>query len=100
MLAGLKAVDGSPRSAKTTPLRVIETLLPNILVKGGDYRPDTIVGADIVPCHGGEVRVLDFVEGYSSSSIIRKIREKRGKFCMIIVTEGRRVYRQHYRQKA
>jgi len=49
-------------------------LLPDILVKGGDYRPDQIAGADHVVAAGGQVRVLGFVPGHSTTSLIDKIR--------------------------
>ena len=56
-----------------TPLNLITQLKPHILVKGGDYTPDTIVGADIVKANGGEVLTIPFIDGFSTSSIINKI---------------------------
>ncbi|HCM14902.1 MAG TPA: D-glycero-beta-D-manno-heptose 1-phosphate adenylyltransferase, partial [Candidatus Cloacimonas sp.] len=52
-----------------------QAVQPNILVKGGDWRPEEIVGADIVQASGGMVRSLRFVEGISSTAIIKKMRE-------------------------
>ena len=59
-----------------TPLQLIELLVPNILVKGGDYTPDQIVGSDLVLAHGGEVRSLPFYEGYSTTKTIERIMKK------------------------
>lgn len=56
-----------------TPQKLIEQLKPDILVKGGDYKKENIVGADFVIKNGGEVKIIDFLDGYSSSSIIDKI---------------------------
>ena len=53
---------------------LIQLLLPNVLVKGGDYRPDDIAGAKDVLRNNGEVRVLAFRDGHSSSQIIEKLR--------------------------
>ena len=61
-----------------TPLRLIEAVRPAVLVKGGDYTPDTIVGRDFVESHGGRVATVPLREGLSSSEIVRRIREGRG----------------------
>jgi len=74
VLAGLAAVDWVVPFAEDTPTRIIKSLLPDILVKGGDYRSDEIAGAKDVLRNGGEVRVLAFHEGHSSSRIIEKLR--------------------------
>lgn len=74
MLMGLKAVDLVVSFAEDTPLNLIQTLLPDVLVKGGDYEPDDIVGAKEVREHGGEVIVVPFLEGYSSSNLISRIK--------------------------
>ncbi len=57
-----------------TPKEVIDTLIPDVLVKGGDYIVEDIVGYDTVTKHGGEVRTITFVEGSSSSNFINKIK--------------------------
>jgi bifunctional ADP-heptose synthase (sugar kinase/adenylyltransferase) len=57
-----------------TPLGLITQLMPDILVKGADYTIDNIVGAKEVIANGGEVKTIDFVEGFSSTSIIQKIK--------------------------
>jgi len=74
VLAGLAAVDWVVPFAEDTPARLIQMMLPDVLVKGGDYRPDDIAGAKDVLRNGGEVRVLAFREGHSSSNIIDKLR--------------------------
>jgi len=74
VLAGLAAVDWVVPFAEDTPQRLIGSVLPDVLVKGGDYRPDDIAGATEVLRNGGEVRVLAFHEGRSSSRIIDKLR--------------------------
>jgi D-beta-D-heptose 7-phosphate kinase/D-beta-D-heptose 1-phosphate adenosyltransferase len=74
VLAGLAAVDWVVPFSEDTPARLIQAMLPDVLVKGGDYRPDAIAGAKDVLKNGGEVRVLAFREGHSSSNIIDKLR--------------------------
>jgi D-beta-D-heptose 7-phosphate kinase/D-beta-D-heptose 1-phosphate adenosyltransferase len=74
VLAGLASVDWVVPFSEDTPARLIATLLPDILVKGGDYGVEQIAGAKDVLAMGGEVRVLPFREGYSSSRIIDMIR--------------------------
>lgn len=74
MLAALKCVDWVVPFAEDTPARIIERVLPDLLVKGGDYRPDTVVGHDTVTAHGGQVVILDFHEGYSTTRIIERAR--------------------------
>jgi D-beta-D-heptose 7-phosphate kinase / D-beta-D-heptose 1-phosphate adenosyltransferase len=74
VLAGLASVDWVVPFTEDTPARLIAGLLPHVLVKGGDYRPDQIAGAREVLDNGGEVRVLSFREGHSSSRIIDMLR--------------------------
>ena len=74
MLAALGCVDWVVPFSEDTPERLICALLPDILVKGGDYQPDQIVGADCVRRAGGEVRVLGFVDGLSTTDMIERIR--------------------------
>ena len=73
ILDALESVDLVVIFDQETPAEIIKTLLPNVLVKGGDYTPDTIVGADIVTENGGEVKVIPFRSGQSTSSIVEKI---------------------------
>lgn len=74
LLAGLQFVDAVAIFEEDTPLRLIELVLPNVLVKGGDWRPGQIVGSDVVLRNGGQVRSLAFVEGYSTTAIEKKIK--------------------------
>jgi D-beta-D-heptose 7-phosphate kinase/D-beta-D-heptose 1-phosphate adenosyltransferase len=74
VLAGLAAVDWVVPFAEDTPAAVIERLLPHVLVKGGDWLPEQIAGGAAVLAHGGEVRVLPFRAGRSTTRIIEAIR--------------------------
>jgi rfaE bifunctional protein nucleotidyltransferase chain/domain len=60
----------------TTPIKLITALMPDILVKGGDYLPENIVGYDVVTQSGGKVMTVDFLPGYSTSAIEEKIRRQ------------------------
>ena len=71
-MASLLVVDMVVLFEQDTPLDLITTLHPDILVKGGDYTPDQIVGADAVLARGGQVRSLPFVEGYSTTAMLTK----------------------------
>ncbi len=73
-LAALMLVDAVCIFEEDTPLELIEVLQPDVLAKGGDYTPATIVGAGFVQSRGGEVAVIPFVEGYSTTGLIAKIR--------------------------
>jgi len=75
VLAGLAAVDWVVPFSNDTPAELIAEVLPDVLVKGGDYKPDDIAGAKDVLNNGGEVRVLAFRDGHSSSRIIDKLNE-------------------------
>jgi rfaE bifunctional protein nucleotidyltransferase chain/domain len=74
LLAALFFVDAIVMFDEDTPLSLITELLPDILVKGADYTIDNIVGAKEVIANGGEVKTIDFVAGFSSTSIIQKIK--------------------------
>jgi len=73
MLAALKPVDAVVAFSEDTPFHLISALLPDILVKGGDYTVDNIVGADVVQAAGGHVTTIAFLEGYSSTRLMQKI---------------------------
>ena len=75
VLAGLEAVDWVVPFSEDTPLKLIQTLQPDVLVKGGDYTIDTVVGADFVQAQGGEVKILSFAPGVSTTSVLEKIAE-------------------------
>ncbi len=75
MLNALRSVDLIVPFEEDTPRRLIETLLPQVLVKGADYRREEVVGYDIVEHHGGRVVLLPLLPGYSTSKIIERIRK-------------------------
>jgi rfaE bifunctional protein nucleotidyltransferase chain/domain len=74
-LAGLGSVDAVIVFDEDTPLELIGELLPDVLVKGGDYDLDGIVGREVVEQAGGDVRVLPLVEGYSTTNILNRLKE-------------------------
>ncbi|WP_020484062.1 bifunctional D-glycero-beta-D-manno-heptose-7-phosphate kinase/D-glycero-beta-D-manno-heptose 1-phosphate adenylyltransferase HldE [Methylomonas sp. MK1] len=79
MLAALECVDWVVEFEQDTPKEVIDQLLPDILVKGGDYTDITsIAGHESVLANGGEVKILSFIEGHSTTSIIQTIKDKTG----------------------
>tara|TARA_B100000787_G_scaffold147049_1_gene117875 strand:- start:6137 stop:7360 length:1224 start_codon:yes stop_codon:yes gene_type:complete len=73
VLLGLTCVDLVCIFSDETPIKIYENLLPDILVKGGDYHIENIVGADVIMASGGIVKVLDFLDGYSSTKIIERM---------------------------
>jgi rfaE bifunctional protein nucleotidyltransferase chain/domain len=74
VVAGLEAVDCVVVFEEDTPIQLVTALTPDVIVKGGDYAPDTIVGADLVTARGGRVVVVPIVPGQSTTSIIEKLR--------------------------
>lgn len=74
MLAALKCVDWVVPFSEDTPERLIGQVLPDLLVKGGDYRPEAVAGYEAVTASGGQVVILEFYDGYSTSSIIERAR--------------------------
>lgn len=76
MLLNLKAVDCVQIFTEQTPLEIIKLIKPQVLVKGGDWKPEQIVGADVVQSYGGEVKSLMFKEGYSTSNLIKSVQGK------------------------
>lgn len=74
LLAGLAAVDCVVLFEEDTPLELIKSLLPDVLVKGADYRRDSIVGADWVESRGGRIVQVPLVEGFSTSSLVERLR--------------------------
>ncbi len=74
VLAGLKSVDWVVPFAEDTPERLLEVLKPDVLVKGGDYGVEGVVGADLVRSWGGTVKVLGLVSGVSTTAVVNKIR--------------------------
>lgn len=76
VLAALACVDYVVVFEEDTPKELIETVRPDVLVKGGDYALNQIVGADFVTQNGGSVTTLPFVEGFSSTRIIEQLKTK------------------------
>lgn len=79
VLEGLRAVDMVIIFDEDTPERLIREIKPDILVKGGDWKIDNIVGADFVMSYGGKVYTIDFVYDTSTTKIIQKVRDGSGK---------------------
>ncbi len=75
MLAALSFVDGVTVFEEETPQELIDYLLPDVLVKGSDYKVENIVGAKSVIANGGSVETIDLVNGYSTTNIIEKIKK-------------------------
>jgi D-beta-D-heptose 7-phosphate kinase/D-beta-D-heptose 1-phosphate adenosyltransferase len=75
LVAALSFVDAVVLFDEDNPLKVIQRLVPNVLVKGGDWTEDKIVGAEVVRKEGGVVKSLPFVTGYSTTALIEKIRK-------------------------
>ena len=75
LLASLEFVDAVVIFSEDTPLKLISALLPDVLAKGGDYEIETIVGHEIVQQNGGKVKLVPFVDGFSSTTIIEKIKK-------------------------
>lgn len=74
VLASLECVDAVCLFDEETPHGLVSELLPDVLVKGGDYRPEDVVGRDVVEAAGGEVVLIPFVEGYSTTDLLNRIR--------------------------
>ena len=75
LLASFSFVDAVILFSEKTPVNLINKLLPDFLVKGGDYQKENIVGAEIIKKNGGEVVTIPFLDGFSSSKIIQKIKD-------------------------
>ena len=74
ILASLQFVNAVVLFSEETPYNLIKLIQPNILVKGSDYTIENIIGNDIVKAKGGEIKTINFIEGYSTTSILNKIR--------------------------
>jgi D-beta-D-heptose 7-phosphate kinase/D-beta-D-heptose 1-phosphate adenosyltransferase len=77
MLSLYPFVDAVVLFDEDTPLALIEALRPDVLVKGGDYTPETVVGRDLVESYGGEVVICPRIDGLSTTDLVRKIRARR-----------------------
>lgn len=74
LVAALECVDAVCLFNEDTPAELIARLLPDVLVKGGDYTADQVAGGETVRDAGGRVEIIDFVDGYSTTDLIRRIR--------------------------
>lgn len=74
VVANLKAVDFVVSFDEDTPFEIISAIIPDVLVKGGDWQVDQIVGRDVVEANGGKVYSLPYVENYSTTMIINKMK--------------------------
>jgi D-beta-D-heptose 7-phosphate kinase/D-beta-D-heptose 1-phosphate adenosyltransferase len=74
VVAALECVDAVVIFGEDTPLELITALAPDVLVKGGDYTPETIVGAALVSARGGEVVVIPLTPGHSTTRTVEKLR--------------------------
>ena len=74
ILSALAFVDAVTLFDEETPYELIKLVQPDVLVKGSDYKPENIVGYDVVMAKGGEVKTIDYIEGYSTSGIEKKIK--------------------------
>ena len=72
LMASLRFVDAVLLFDEETPYNMIKLIQPDVLVKGSDYKAEDIVGYDIVKANGGKIATLDFIEGFSTSSILEK----------------------------
>jgi D-beta-D-heptose 7-phosphate kinase/D-beta-D-heptose 1-phosphate adenosyltransferase len=75
MLASIQYIDTVLLFDEETPLNLITILMPDVLVKGGDYTVEQIVGADVVLKNGGEVKIVPIVKGYSTTKIVESIQK-------------------------
>jgi len=78
LVRALACVDLAVLFDDDTPLRLIEAIQPDVLVKGADYAPADIVGREVVESRGGRVTTIPLREGLSTSEIVKRIREGRG----------------------
>ena len=75
LLASLQFIDAIVFFSEDTPYHLIETILPDILAKGGDYKVEEIIGHEVVLQNGGEVILVPFIDGFSTTNIVNKIKQ-------------------------
>lgn len=73
VLAALAVVDYVTLFDEPTPLELIREVVPDVLVKGGDYSPDTVVGRDVVEEAGGQIRIVPLVDGFSTTGLVQRL---------------------------
>jgi len=76
VLSSLQTIDWLVEFGDDTPEELINVLLPDVLIKGGDYLQEDVVGGDVVKANGGEVKIVDFLPSYSTTDLISKINDK------------------------
>lgn len=76
VLAGLQCVDFVVFFNEDTPLKVIQAVEPDVLIKGADYKNKEVVGSDVVRSRGGKVELIKYLSGLSSTNIIERIRQR------------------------
>lgn len=74
LLASLVFVDYVTYFEETTPIEILKKIQPNIHVKGGDYRKEDLPERSIIESYGGTIQILPFIEGYSTTNIIKKMK--------------------------
>jgi D-beta-D-heptose 7-phosphate kinase/D-beta-D-heptose 1-phosphate adenosyltransferase len=77
VLAALEAVDLVAVFKEDTPLNLISRIKPSVLVKGGDYTREQVVGHEIVAAYGGEIVLVDILQGHSTTSLVKRARENK-----------------------
>lgn len=75
VLGGLESIDAIVLFDEDTPYELIKFVQPDVLVKGDDYKPEQIVGYDIVTARGGKVMTIPFVQGFSTTGLIEKMKK-------------------------
>ena len=78
VIAALESVDAVTLFDEDTPAALIEALQPDVLLKGGDYAPGQVVGRDVVEARGGEVVIIPFRDGFSTTALVERIRGDEG----------------------
>ena len=76
VLAALESVDAVTLFDQDTPLELVLALQPDVIVKGGDYSPETVVGAEVVRSRGGRVVIIPITPGHSTTSTIERLRDR------------------------
>lgn len=76
ILSELECIDWVVPFSELTPLRLIQMIRPDVLVKGGDYTPEEVVGREVLATYGGEVKIIEYVKGFSTSELINHIIEE------------------------
>jgi len=77
LMASLEVVDAVILFEEETPEKLIEKILPDVLVKGGDYKPEDVVGRKIIEQYGGRIEIVPLLKGFSTSNLIEKVRGER-----------------------